>query len=139
LPKSASRHYAWTCVVTVNASILVNSPPRETTDQDRETLIRDAIEADVVAQQSPLNHAAVDDDRIDIIRASYSGEEMAEAGRDTIYAAACVALLPGSLSDESLTDMDASNVPGLFNMSINEPYLQEFAAKIRERTRSVEI
>jgi len=108
-------------------------------DEDRETLIWDANADVVAAHQFLLNHPDIDGDRIAIVGASYSGEEMAEAGRDTEYVAAQVALSPGSFSDESIADMNASKVPWLLVVSRNEQYLHEIAAKIHENTQSVEI
>lgn len=113
--------------------------PQEASDQDRETLIWNA-DADVVAaHQYLLMHPAVDSDRIGIVGASYSGEEMAEAGRNTAYAHAYVALSPGSLSDESINAMDSSTVPWLFIVSKNERFLHEIVSKVHEKTRTVEI
>lgn len=113
--------------------------PDRATEQECETLIWDANEYVVAAHQFLLNHPNIDADRIAVVGASYSGEEMAEAGRDTEYAAAYVALSPGSFSDESIADMDASMVPWLLIVSRKEPYLHEIAAKLHEHTRSVEI
>lgn len=113
--------------------------PQEITEQDREAMIWNA-NADVVAAHRFLTkHNAIDAIRIAIVGASYSGEEMAEAGRDTEFAAAYVALSPGSFSDESIATMDATGVPWLFIVSRNERFLIEITAKVQTRTETVEI
>jgi dienelactone hydrolase len=113
--------------------------PENATAEDRETYIWNA-DADVIAAHRFLsNHADIDSARVGIVGASYSGEEMAEAGRNTQYAAAYVALSPGSFSDESISAMDPSSVPWLFIVSRNERFLHEIAAKVQATTSSVEI
>jgi len=113
--------------------------PETATDEDRETIIWNA-EVDVVAAHRYLqSHAAIDADRIAIVGASYSGEEMAEAGRNTSYAAAYVALSPGSFSPESIEAMDESGASWLFIVSKYERYLSEIVANVHEKTRTVEI
>ena len=71
--------------------------------------------------------------------ASYSGEEMAEAGRIGGFAQAYVALSPGSFSEESIAAMDESGVPWLFVVSRHERHLTEIAANVQSATKSVEI
>jgi dienelactone hydrolase len=96
-------------------------------------------EQDVVAAVRYLNeHGRVDPDRIAVVGGSYSGEEMAEAGRIAGYAAAYVALSPGSFSDESITGIDESGVPWLFVTSRDEPHLQEIRRLVTETSVSVE-
>lgn len=97
-------------------------------------------EADVIAAHEFLkSHPQIDPDRIAIVGASYSGEEMAEAGRISGFAQAYVALSPGSFSEESIAAMDASGVPWLFVVSRHERHLTDIAANVQSTTKSVEI
>jgi len=77
-------------------------------------------------------------DRIALVGGSYSGEEMAEAGRIIGYAAAYVELSPGSFSDESIAGIDESGVPWLFVTSRDEPHLQEIRQLVTEQSLTVE-
>jgi dienelactone hydrolase len=96
-------------------------------------------EKDVVAAVNYLKeHGRVDPNRIAVVGGSYSGEEMAEAGRIAGYAAAYVALSPGSFSDESIAGIDDSGVPWLFVTSRDEPHLQEIRRLVTETSVSVE-
>lgn len=113
--------------------------PEDASPEDREAYIWNANADVVAAYQFLSNHPAIDSDRIGIVGASYSGEEMAEAGRDTRYAAAYVALSPGSFSDQSIADMDRSQVPWLFVVSRNEQFLADIAAKVQSSTQNVEL
>lgn len=102
--------------------------------EERSPLIWDA-ELDVEAALRFLRgHSRVDSMRLGVIGASYSGEEMAEAGRVFGYARTYVALSPGSFSAESITDIDRSGVPWLFVVSRDERFLREITADIRERS-----
>lgn len=97
-------------------------------------------EVDVIAATRYLrSHPRIDAERIGVVGASYSGEEMAEAGRIDGYARAYVALSPGSFSDESIEAIDASGVPWFFIVSKHERYLDEIAAAIQARSRTAEI
>lgn len=108
-------------------------------EQRRSPLIWDA-EADVIAAcQYLASHERIDANRIGIVGASYSGEEMAEAGRLGGYASAYVALSPGSFRDESILGIDDSEVPWLFLVSRDERFLREITASVRERSRTVEM
>lgn len=105
----------------------------------RSPLIWDA-EQDVLAAHEYLRrHTLIDADRIAIVGASYSGEEMAEAGRLGKYATAYVALSPGSFGDESIAGIDASRVPWLFIVSRDERFLPEITATVRSQSQSVEL
>ncbi|MEP5610861.1 MAG: CocE/NonD family hydrolase [Cyclobacteriaceae bacterium] len=102
-------------------------------------LIWDA-EADVNAAIDYLkNHSSFSSSKIAVVGASYSGEEMAEAGRMEGYVDAYVALSPGSFSDESIAGIDASDVPWLFIVSRNEPHLKEITAEVQKESESVEL
>jgi len=106
--------------------------------RDRDPMIWDA-EADVIAARRFLReHSRVDGARIAVVGASYSGEEMAEAGRLIGHARAYVALSPGSFSDRSIEDIDASGVPWLFVASRHERFLQEITASVGQRSQTVE-
>jgi dienelactone hydrolase len=108
-------------------------------DEATELMIWEA-EADVIAAHEVLKaHPRIDPARIAIVGASYSGEEMAEAGRIGGFAQAYVALSPGSFSEESIAAMDESGVPWLFVVSRHERYLTDIAASVQSTTKSVEI
>ncbi|MEZ4588720.1 MAG: CocE/NonD family hydrolase [Gemmatimonadales bacterium] len=105
----------------------------------RSPLIWDS-EADVLAALRFLRaQPGIDGSRIGVVGASYSGEEMAEAGRIGGYARAYVALSPGSFSDESVDGIDPSGAAWLFVASRDERYLQEITAAVRGRSRTVEL
>ena len=113
--------------------------PRAITDEDRESMIRQA-DTDVIAAHRYLqSHPALDPARIAIVGASYSGEAMAAAGRKTTYVRAYVALSPGSFSDESVAEMDESGASWLFIVSKNERFMTDIVANVHEKTKSVEI
>lgn len=104
----------------------------------RDPKIWDA-EADIQAAVEFLKrHERVDADRLAVVGASYSGEEMAEAGRQNGYAAAYVALSPGSFSEVSVQGIDLSGVSWLFVTSRDERFLQDIRAAVSEQSNSVE-
>jgi len=104
----------------------------------RDPMIWDA-EADVAAALASLvADERIDAEKIAVVGASYSGEEMADAGRMHGYAAAYVALSPGSFSEESIRGIDVSGVPWLFITSRDERYLTEIRATVQEQSRTVE-
>ena len=108
-------------------------------ERPRSPLIWDA-EVDVRAGHQYLrSHPRIDGDRIGIVGASYSGEEMAEAGREQGYGQAYVALSPGSFSERSILAIDSSGVPWLFVVSNNERFLREITASLREQSQTVEV
>ncbi len=97
-------------------------------------------EADVIAARRYLaSLEAIDGERIAIVGASYSGEEMAEAGRLTTFARAYVALSPGSFSDESIAGIDTSGAPWLLIASREDRFLQEITAAVVAQTRTADI
>jgi dienelactone hydrolase len=105
----------------------------------RNPLIWDA-EIDVsAAHRYLMSHPGLDQERIAVVGSSYSGEEMAEAGREWGYAQAYVALSPGSFSDESIGAIDSSGVPWLFVASHDERFLQEITAAVLEESHTVEV
>ncbi len=108
-------------------------------ERPRSPLIWDA-EVDVNAAHAYLtSHARIDGERVGIVGASYSGEEMAEAGRQQGYAQVYVVLSPGSFSEESIRAVDSSGVPWLFITSKNERYLQEIRAMLQQTSQTVEM
>ena len=97
-------------------------------------------EVDVIAVSNFLkSYSNIDSTRVGAIGGSYSGEEMAEAGRLSGYLDAYVELSPGSFSDESIDGIDSSNVPWLFIVSNNERYLKEITSSVQERSKDVEL
>jgi len=105
----------------------------------RSPLIWDS-EVDVLAAYRYLQQLpTIDGNRIGMVGASYSGEEMAEAGRIGGFAKAYVELSPGSFTDESIDGIDRSGATWLFVASRDERYLQEITAAVRERSRTVEL
>ncbi len=108
-------------------------------EMEMNPLIWDA-EKDVIAVVRYMkNRDGIDPDRIGTVGASYSGEEMAEAGRLDGYVNAYVELSPGSFSDESIDGIDESGVPWLFIVSRNEKHLTEITAFVQEKSVSVEL
>ena len=102
-------------------------------------LIWDA-EADVQAAIEYLKkNNAISPSRIAVVGGSYSGEEMAEAGRLNGYAKAYVALSPGSFGDESIAGIDSNGAPWLFVVSKNEPHLKEITEEVQKRSETVEL
>jgi len=111
--------------------------PADTTNRQR--MIWDSDADVVVAQRYLRAHPRIDPNRIGVVGASYSGEEMAEAGRIAGYVRAYAALSPGSFSDLSIDAIDASGVPWLVIVSKDERYLHEVASAVRERSRTAEL
>lgn len=108
-------------------------------ERERDPMIWDA-EQDVIAAHEYLRtHARIDRDRIGVVGASYSAEEMAEAGRLRGYAQAYVALSPGSFSEASILGIDSSGVPWLFSASRDEQFLREITAAVQARSRTAEL
>jgi len=108
-------------------------------DMQRDPKIWDAERDVATAHEYLKTHPRIDPERIAIVGASYSGEEMTEAGRRGGFAEAYVALSPGSFSDESIASIDESKVPWLFIASRDERFLQEITQAVRERSESVEL
>ena len=97
-------------------------------------------ERDVAAALQWLRaHRHVDASRIGALGASYSGEAMAVAARAGFGARAYVALSPGSLSERTIGDIDASGVPWSIVVSSNERFLRGVVAVVRERSRTAAI
>jgi dienelactone hydrolase len=85
------------------------------------------------------SHRFVDSTRIGVVGASYSGEAAAVAARAGDGARAYVALSPGSLSERTVADIDASRVPWFIVASANERFLRGVIAMVRDRSRTATI
>ncbi len=97
-------------------------------------------EADVAAGYKYLkSHPAISDDKIGMVGASYSGEEMAQAARADEYCQAYVALSPGSLGDDSINAIDSCDVPWLIVIAEDDRYLKEISQAIQETSEKVEL
>jgi len=90
---------------------------------------------DVVAAHRYLEGLPViDSSRIAFAGASYSGEAMAEAGRLHRKGRAYVALSPGSLSDESIAEIDPSGIPWLYVRSRDERRVTEVTEAVQRNS-----
>jgi dienelactone hydrolase len=82
----------------------------------------------------------IDPTRIGFIGASYSGEEMVAAARDSGYGKTYVALSPGSFSKESMESIDQTGVPWFFVKSVGEIALMNNVFKeIRNASKSARL
>ncbi len=108
-------------------------------ERQRNPIIWDAEVQVLAAHRYLMSRPEIDAERIGIVGASYSGEEMAEAGRTQGYARAYVALSPGSFSGESIEAIDASGVPWLFVVSNNERFLSEIIVNVQVESQTAEI
>jgi dipeptidyl aminopeptidase/acylaminoacyl peptidase len=102
-------------------------------------MIWDAEVEIAAAQEYLRSHPGIDGARIGVVGASYSGEEMAEAGRLRGYMRAYAALSPGSFSEESIGGIDASGVRWLFVAARNERHLREITASVQRESRTAEV
>lgn len=102
-------------------------------------MIYDAEEDVIAAIEFLKNHPKIDGSRIGGVGGSYSGEELAEAGRLTGYLKAYVELSPGSFSDESIASIDQSNVSWFFIVCRDERYLKEITKEVQEKSKAVEL
>jgi dienelactone hydrolase len=97
-------------------------------------------EIDVSAAHEFLkSHPAIDGRRIGMVGASYSGEEMAQAGRNTGPCQAYVALSPGSFSEESIGAIDSSEIPWLIVIAKDDEFLQSHIVALQEMSHKVEL
>ncbi len=107
-------------------------------DEKMRNIIKDS-QNDVIAAFEYLSKLKeIDGERIGVVGASYSGEEMMEAARKHKYAKAYVALSPGSYSDESLDKIDSSKASYLFITSADEKHLQGFLADVRKKSKTAQ-
>ncbi len=104
-------------------------------EQPRSPMIWDAEEQIRSAIQFLRSHPGVDGSRIGGVGASYSGEELAEAGRRFGYVQAYVMLSPGSFSAVSIQEIDASGVPWLYIASRDERYLREITDAVKAQSQ----
>ena len=113
--------------------------PSESDSLSRKWLIEDS-DIDVTAAHQYLKSLArIDSNRVGMVGSSYSGEEIAEAGRKHRYVRAYVLLSPGSFSEESILEIDSSGVPWLFIISNNERFLKEITASVQAQSKTVEL
>lgn len=93
-------------------------------------------EADVAAATAFLmQHPKVDPNRIAVVSASYSGEFMAVAAKQSGYVNAYISLSPGSISDQSIEAVDPSGVPWLFVRAEEErPFFDDIFSYIEEKS-----
>ncbi len=90
-----------------------------------DSMIWDA-ELDVIAAHKFLSaDSRFDESRFGFVGASYSGEEVAEAGRFNGYGALYVLLSPGSFSEISIEGIDESGARWLFLASRDDRFLKE--------------
>ena len=75
-----------------------------------------------------------------MIGASYTGEEMAEAGADVGYADIYVALAPGNFSDDSILALDKSGAPWLLvRADVELPFFPALFEAIRDGSETAEL
>jgi dienelactone hydrolase len=108
-------------------------------EQARDPMIWGAEAHVIVAQEFLKSHVHIDGNRIGLVGGSYSGEEMAEAGREHGYGRAYVLLSPGSFSETSIRAIDTSGVPWLFVTSKDERFLREITASVQQQSETVEL
>lgn len=111
-------------------------------DQQSSELIIKPSHEDVTAIHRYLKTLpGIDPARIGFVGASYSGEAMAIAGRESGYGQAYVALSPGSFSDESMELIDRGSIPWLFVKSADEraAVMKDLFTILREKSRKAEI
>ena len=80
----------------------------------------------------------IDPNRIGLVGASYSGEEMAISARKNGYGKAYVALSPGSFGEESLNSIDSSTASWLFITSAEERFLKGFLSTVRQKSKTAQ-
>lgn len=100
------------------------------------TYLLEGTEADIAEATNFLaRHPAVNSERIAVVSASYSGEYMALAARQSGFVQAYISLSPGSISDESIEAIDPSGVPWLFVRAEEErPFFDDIFAAIEENS-----
>ncbi len=86
-----------------------------------------------------LSLAEIDSNRIGIVGASYSGEQMMIASRKFKYAKSYIVLSPGSFSDESILEIDSIKTNTLFIKSYEEKSMQGFEADVFAKSRKAQI
>ncbi len=97
-------------------------------------------ELDVIAAQKFLSSdTRFDDSRFGYVGASYSGEEVTEAGRMNGYGSLYVMLSPGSFSDNSIEGIDRSDARWLFVACRDDEFLKEITAAVWKGSEKVEL
>jgi hypothetical protein len=80
----------------------------------------------------------VDTNKIGIIGASYSGEEMMISSRKFKIARSYIALSPGSFSDQSIAGIDSCNTSMLFIKSMDERSMQGFEKEVFAKSKKAQ-
>lgn len=106
---------------------------------EQDPLIWDAEKHVISVHKWLKSNPKIDSSRICMVGSSYSGEEVAEAGRIYEYARAYVELSPGSFGDASIDGIDQSGVPWFFIVSNDERWLKEITAEVQVRSKTVEL
>ncbi len=95
---------------------------------------------DIIAAHSYLlSLKRIDSNRIGVVGASYSGEEMMLASRNFKKAKTYVALSPGSFSAESISTIDSFFSPILFIKSSDERSMKGFETDIFSKSKKANI
>ena len=81
----------------------------------------------------------VDSARIGVVGASYSGEVMAIAQRAGTTARAYVALSPGSLSTQTIDEIDSRGVPWWILRSRDERFVRDVVEAARSRSQTARV
>lgn len=104
------------------------------------TYLLEGTDNDIAAALAFLRaHEKTDASRIGVLSASYSGEHAVVAARKVGFDKAHVQLSPGSISDESIAEVDPSGKAWLFvRAEIERPFFDDIFAEI-ERSSSAEI
>ncbi len=102
-------------------------------------IVLDSGYTDIIAAYKYLTSLIeIDSNRIGIVGASYSGEDMMIAARKYKYAKCYIALSPGSFSDESLLVIDSCTTPILFIKSNEERSMQGFEKEVFLKSKRAE-
>ena len=103
-------------------------------------VVLERAEDDVAAAMGWLrDQVAIDSGRIGVVGASYSGEVMALTQRAGATARAYVALSPGSLSTETIDEIDDRRVPWWILRSRDERFVRDVMEAARTRSRTARV
>ena len=93
----------------------------------------------IAAHKYLLSIKQVDTNKIGIIGASYSGENMLVSARKFKRAKCYLALSPGSFSNESIDSIDSYGTSVLFIKSIEEKSMQGFEEKLFANSKKAQV
>jgi len=93
----------------------------------------------VAAHKYLLSLKTIDTNRIAVIGASYSGEEMMMAARSFKYADLYIALSPGSFSEESMSTIEHFKKPTLFIKSVEERSMKDFEKDVFAKSKKAQL